>query len=226
MTQSMRRFVQAGFIACMLGSTAVMGADSPQPATTPGATQIDSSNPSKLIESAANSLLSGIDKNRAQFRKDPSGLYKLVGETLLPNFDTAFAAEQVLGLTWRTATPDQRDRFVKAFYNSLLYTYGDAMVDFTADRFKVTHRKVPPEATTAAVETIIKRSGGEAIKVMFYTRKTGNVWKAYNMSFEGVNYIVTYRKEYGSAVKQKGLDKVIAELEARAASAKSANKTT
>ena len=76
--------------------------------------------------------MSGIDARRAEFRKDPTGLYELVESTLLPHFDTPYAAQLVLGQHWRNATPEQRKRFVDAFYKSLLYTYGDAMVDFTA----------------------------------------------------------------------------------------------
>ncbi len=110
---------------------------------------VDTSGPSQLIESSANILLPGIDKSRAEFRKDPTGLYELVEQTLLPNFDTPYAAQLVLGQHWRQATPDQRKRFVDAFYQSLLYTYGDAMIDFTGDRLKVFPTKVTPDRRRA-----------------------------------------------------------------------------
>ncbi len=46
---------------------------------------------------------------------------------LLPHFDSEFAAQLVLGQYWRTATPEQRKRFVDAFYKSLLHNYGAAL---------------------------------------------------------------------------------------------------
>src|SRR3982750_4733438 len=124
MISTMQRFVQAGFIAGLLVAVGAQAADAAKPAATP--TQVDTTGPSQLIESSANILLTGIDKNREQFRKDPTGLYALVEQTLLPNFDTPYAAQLGLRTDWRTATPDQRKRFVDAFYKSLLYTYGDA----------------------------------------------------------------------------------------------------
>ncbi|HET9862445.1 MAG TPA: ABC transporter substrate-binding protein, partial [Steroidobacteraceae bacterium] len=134
-------FVQRGFIAPLILASLFMGtAVAATPATTdgkPAPAAVDTSGPSQLIESSANILLSGIDEHRAEFRKDPTGLYALVEQTLLPNFDTPYAAQLVLGQHWRNATPEQRKRFVEAFYKSLLYTYGDAMIDFTADRLKV-----------------------------------------------------------------------------------------
>jgi phospholipid transport system substrate-binding protein len=219
----LQRFVQAAFIASLLVGGAASAADAAKPA----AAAIDASGPSQLIETSANVLLSGIDKRRAEFRKDPTGLYELVDSTLLPNFDTPYAAQLVLGKHWRDATPEQRKRFVDAFYKSLLYTYGDAMVDFTADRLKVLPTKVAPTDERATVRTEIKRSNGTKVAVSYSMRKTNGAWKAWDVVIDGISYVKSYREDYGSEVDQKGLDAVIARLEAKAQSARSAKvKTT
>jgi phospholipid transport system substrate-binding protein len=211
--------------AVMLGSGVGVAADAAtKPAAAPATTQVDASGPSQLIESSANILLSGIDKNREQFRKDPTGLYKLVGETLLPNFDTAYAAQLVLGKHWRDAKPEQRKRFVDAFYNSLLYTYGDAMIDFTGDRLRVLPTQVTPTDERATVRTEIKRSNGSKVQVNYTLRKVNGVWKAWDVVIDGISYVKSYREDYGAEVSQKGLDSVISRLEAKAAAAKARTK--
>jgi phospholipid transport system substrate-binding protein len=212
---SIKQLIQAGFISGLLAS-GVMAAETAKPVPT----AVDTSGPSQLIESSANILLAGIDSRRAEFRKDPSGLYKLVGETLLPNFDTPYAAQRVLGVHWRNATPEQRERFVKAFYESLLYTYGDAMVDFTGDRLKVFPTKVDPATDKATVRTQIKRSNGTPVDVFYTMRKVDGAWKAWDVVIDGISYVKSYREDYGAQVQQKGLDAVIASLEAKAAAAK------
>lgn len=224
MISTMQRFVQAGFISTLLVAGGAHAADPAAPAATTSAApaQIDNSGPSQLIESSANILLTGIDKNREQFRKDPTGLYALVEQTLLPNFDTPYAAQLVLGPNWRNATPDQRKRFVDAFYKSLLYTYGDAMIDFTGDRLKVFPTKVTPEDTRATVRTEIKRSNGTKVAVNYTLRKTNGQWKAWDVVIDGISYVKSYREDYGAEVQQKGLDAVIQRLEAKAATAKAA----
>ena len=216
--QSMKRIVQLGFMVSLLAAGSAFAADAAKAAPT----SVDTSGPSQLIESSANILLSGIDSRRAEFRKDPTGLYKLVGETLLPHFDTPYAAQLVLGQHWRNATPEQRKRFVDAFYQSLLYTYGDAMVDFTADRLKVLPTKVAPTDERATVRTEIKRSNGTKVGVNYSLRKVGGQWKAWDVVIDGISYVKSYREDYGSEVQQKGLDAVIARLEAKAQSAKTA----
>ena len=229
MISTMQRLVQAGFIGSLLVAGAAHAADpaKPAPAATTAPANVDASGPSQLIESSANILLTGIDKNREQFRKDPTGLYALVEQTLLPNFDTPYAAQLVLGQHWRNASPDQRKRFVDAFYQSLLYTYGDAMVDFTADRLKVLPTKVAPADERATVRTEIKRSNGTKVGVNYSLRKVNGEWKAWDVVIDGISYVKSYREDYGSEVQQKGLDAVIARLEAKAQTAKAAKvKTT
>jgi phospholipid transport system substrate-binding protein len=133
----------------------------------------------------------------------------------------------VLGQNWRAATPEQKKRFVEAFYQSLLYTYGDAMIDFTGDRLKVFPTKVAPEDTRATVRTEIKRSNGTKVAVNYTLRKTNGQWKAWDVVIDGISYVKSYREDYGAEVQQKGLDAVIKRLEAKAASAKAGKvKTT
>ena len=111
----LKQFVQAGFIVALLGAAGAIAAPAAAPNTTngkPAPTAVDTSGPSELIESSSNVILSGIDAHRDEYRKDPTGLYDLVEKTLLPNFDTPYAAQLVLGQNWRTASPEQRKRFV------------------------------------------------------------------------------------------------------------------
>jgi len=218
MMRVMKRLVQAGFMVGLLAAGGAHAADAAKAVPT----SVDTSGPSQLIDSSAQILLAGIDARRAEFRKDPTGLYALVESTLLPHFDTPYAAQLVLGQHWRTATPEQRKRFVDAFYKSLLYTYGDAMVDFTGDRLKVIPTKVAPTDERATVRTEIKRSNGTKVGVNYSLRKVNGEWKAWDVVIDGISYVKSYREDYGAEVQQKGLDAVITRLEAKAQGAKSA----
>jgi phospholipid transport system substrate-binding protein len=193
-----------------LGSTsAAYAADQPAaPAAAPSTL-----GPQELVENSAKRMLVELDANRPMYAKDPAKLDALVANVLLPNFDTEYAARLVLGQTWRTATPDQRKRFVDAFYHSLLRNYGAALVDFTADRFVILPYKGDPNETTATVRTEVKRSSGDKVPVNFSLRKVDGVWKAWDVVIEGISYVKSFRTDFGSEVQQKGLDEVINRLE-------------
>jgi phospholipid transport system substrate-binding protein len=169
--------------------------------------------PSDIVQTAAQSILKDLEANREVYRKDPSKIATLVDKYLLPHFDTEYAARLVLAQYWRTATPDQKKRFVDAFYHSLLQNYGSALVDFTADKLKVFPSKVAPGDDHATVRTEIKRDSGDRIAVNYQLHKTPDGWKAYDVNIDGISYVKSYREDFGSQIAQQGIDSVIARLE-------------
>jgi phospholipid transport system substrate-binding protein len=179
------------------------------------ARKVDPSGPSQLIESAANIMLQEISTRRAEFRRDPVKLYALVDDVLLPYFDVDYAARLVLGRHWTNASPEQRRRFIDAFYKSLLNNYGDALVEFTGDRIKVLPYRGDPAAKTATVRTTVRRSSGETVPVNYSLRLTEQGWKAWDVVIEGISYVRSFREDFGAEIDQKGLDAVIERLEAK-----------
>lgn len=173
----------------------------------------DAQNPSQMVETAAQAMLKDLDANRAQYQKDPAKVEALVEKHLLPHFDTAYAAQLVLGRHWRTATAEQRKRFIDAFYHSLLHNYGTALVDFTGDRLKVFPLKLDPAADRATVRTEVKRSNGTRVPVSYSLRKTPEGWKAWDVVIEGISYVKSFREDFGAEIEAKGLDAVIERIE-------------
>jgi len=161
------------------------------------AAEVDAEGPSQLVDTAAQAMLKDLDANRAAYKKDPSKVEALVEKHLLPHFDTAYAAQLVLGKHWRTATPEQRKRFIDAFYHSLLHNYGNALADFTGDRLKVYPLKLDPNAERATVRTEVKRSNGTRVPVNYSLRKTPDGWKAWDVVIEGISYVKSFREDFG-----------------------------
>lgn len=178
-------------------------------------------NPGQLIEGVARNVLKELDAHRSEMRKDPQKIRKLVDDQLLPYFDTEYAARLVLGKNWRTASEEQRKRFIEAFYQSMLQNYGEALLDFTPDRLTIQPYRGTPEETTATVRTEVRRDNGERVPVNYSLHKTEAGWKAYDVTIEGISYVKSFRTDFGSEVEQKGLDSVIQRLESQQTPAKS-----
>ena len=202
----MIKIITALLVAMLAGGAQAADAPSPAPNT-------NNLTPQELVENSAKRMLAELDANRAMYKGDPGKLDALVGNVLLPNFDTEYAARLVLGQSWRTATPEQRKRFVEAFYHSLLRNYGAALVDFTGDRFIVLPYKGDPSDTTATVRTEVKRASGDKVPVNFSLHKTPEGWKAWDVVIEGISYVKSFRTDFASEIQQKGLDDVITRLE-------------
>ncbi len=204
-----RRAGLAGALLALVLPAAVLAQDA-----------IDNSTPQKLVETSARVLLADLDRNRAAYRKDINGLYKVIDSQFLPHVDVQFSAQQVLGKHWRTATADQRKRFIDAFYRSMLTTYGNALLEFTADDLRIKPFRGDANAERASVDTEIKRSNGASVAVQYSLRKTPQGWKVWDVVIEGISYVKSFREDFGLEIDQKGLDALLARLEGTKAPAK------
>jgi len=206
----MRTFFQS-LLLVLAGIVPAFAADAPAtaPAPVPGPT------PQALIERVSQDLLRDLDANRAAYEKDPAKLRALVDRYLLPHFDTEFAARRVLGKHWTTATPEQRKRFIDAFVGSLMGDYGDAILEFTADRLKLLPFRGDPAATSATVRSLVKRDDGTEVPVNYTLRATPAGWKAWDVTIEGISYVKNFQNDFGAEINDKGIEHLIQRLEAQ-----------
>ncbi|HEY3809531.1 MAG TPA: ABC transporter substrate-binding protein [Steroidobacteraceae bacterium] len=201
--------MRSACLGVLLGACAAVAIAADDAAAT-----VDASNPSTLIQSTATAMLKELDAHRAEYKKDPAKVHELVDRILLPHFDTEYSARLVLGRHWNDATPDQRQRFINAFYKSLLNNYGDALADFTSDRLKVFPYTGDPNAQYATVRTTVRKDDGTQVSVNYGLHKTDQGWKAWDVVIEGISYVKSFRDDFGSEIDQKGIDEVIKRLEA------------
>jgi phospholipid transport system substrate-binding protein len=197
--------------ASLAGAQAQQAQSLPAQPSAPAASATEG--PTEVVQAAAQGMLQDLDKDRDAYRRDPAKVGQLVDKYLLPHFDTEFSARLVLGQHWRDATPDQRQRFIDAFYHSLLNNYGAALSNFTSDRLKIFPTKVDPDTTRATVRTEVKRDNGDRVAVNYYLHKTPQGWKAWDVVIDGISYVNSYREDFGPQIEQHGIDSVIQRLQ-------------
>jgi len=210
---SLSIFLLSTLLLSTVVSTAAVAATSAASAGT-AATAAD---PQQQMTDLANRLVKELDAQRPALKKDPARVYALVDSLLTPHFDLEYAGRLVLGTHYRTATPEQRSRFVKGLYRSLLKTYGAAVLDFTPDRMKFLPFRADASPDSATVRSEIRRDDGTRVPVNYVMRRTADGWKAWDVVIEGISYVRNFRKDIGLEIDQRGLDAVIARLEAEAA---------
>jgi phospholipid transport system substrate-binding protein len=169
--------------------------------------------PSQVIETAAQQLLNALKGHREEYRKDPEKVTPLVDKYLLPHVDTQLAAQLVLGRYWRTATPQQRQRFIDAFYHSMMVNFGGALADFRSNMLKVFPTHLRPGTNFATVRTEMTRSNGSRVSVVYLMQLTPRGWQAFDVHIDGVSYVKSYREDFATQIRQQGLDAVIKRLQ-------------
>lgn len=178
----------------------------------------DSRPPEQVVSDTAATLADRINGKQAELTANPPALYKLVDEVFLPVFDTQYAGRLVLGKHWRTATPAQREKFIDAFYDFLLRSYARYVLRFEKDKVKILPGPAtPPDPKRAVVKTTMTLADGKVVPVNYSLHQTSDGWRAFDVRIEGISYVQNYRNQFNAEIGAKGIDAVIARLQADAA---------
>jgi len=205
-------FLCAGLLAALGGQALAAQPAAGSNATTASAAA-NSQDPAQLVQNVAQTFLKDLDANRENYRKNPQALRELVDRDVLRFFDVQYAARLVLGRHWRDATPDQRQRFIDAFENSMLNNYGNALVEFKGDRLKVLPVRGDVDPKFAEVRTTIRRDDGTDVPVNYVLHQTPDGWKAWDVVIQGISYVKSFRDDFGAQIDQQGIDAVINRLQ-------------
>lgn len=175
------------------------------------ATAVES--PQEMVQSATNTLLTRLVKEKDTLKKDPQALYRLVEENITPFVDVDGIARGVMGQYYRQATPEQRTQFAVVFKQSLVRTYAKGLTAYDNQKVVFKPYKAGQDAKKAQVDVDVHGSNGQVYPVTFQMRlDKGGTWKVNNILLNGINLGLTFRNQFGSAVESnKGsIDKAIA----------------
>lgn len=201
----MRQFITKLLLSCLIamGATSVNAiAAEPQP-------------PLEMIKQTADRMLVKLKEDKAVIRKDPTRIYALVSDIVLPRFDFERMASWVLGKHWRTATPVQREKFVAEFRNLLVRTYATSLTDHTDRTITYTPVRAESGATEVTVHTAIEQPGAAAIPIDYSLALKEGEWKVYDVAIDGVSLVTNYRTSFSNEIRKSGLDKLIVKLAQR-----------
>ncbi len=172
--------------------------------------------PTEVIGTAVRLLAEKMDGRGEELATDRDALYALIDEILLPRFDQKFAAQVVLAKHWRTASEEQRNRFIASFYHSLLRKYADGLLEFEQDRVTVLPFRGDLEKKRVKVKSTVRLNDGTMVAVDYELVKRESGWLLFNVSIEGVSYVRNFRAELDAEIRQSSLDAVIERLESEA----------
>ena len=172
--------------------------------------------PNAVIEESVALLEEKLDGRKEELSADRKALYALIDEILLPRFDRRFAAQVVLAKHWRTASDEQKARFIEAFYQALVRRYADGVLEFDPDRITVLPFRGDDTKKRTKVRTTILLDDGSKAAVDYDLVKRESGWLVFNVVIEGVSYVRNFRTELDAEIRTSSLDAVIARLESEA----------
>ncbi len=170
--------------------------------------------PEQVVQKIADDLANSIGTRREELKKDHEKLIREIDAILLPHFDIDYASLLVLGRNARAASPEQRSRFAKAFYNSIAHRYAEGLLNYTRGNVNVLPFNGELNDKRTIVRTEVVLDDGKRVAVDYaFRRSSANEWKAYDVIIEGISYITNYRNQVAAEIQATSLDTLIERLE-------------
>lgn len=167
--------------------------------------------PQELVRDTSSRMLSALRDERKEIASNPGRLYELVADIVLPYFDFERMSQWVLGKNWRTATPEQRVRFVEQFRKLLVRTYGTALSDYADEKIIYLPHSDSGDGVKVTVRTEIEQ-GGSTIPIYYSMYNSKDGWKVYDVAISGVSLVTNYRSTFASIIRGEGMDSLIDQL--------------
>jgi phospholipid transport system substrate-binding protein len=172
-----------------------------------------SDDPRAIVEQAAQNILESLNSNRAAYTANPELLREVVRTDMLPLLDQEYTARLILGKSAREASAEQIAAFSEAMVAVLINRYSDGLLSFrSSDQMEVLPLKGNNTDKVTRVRTRIKLDNGGYAPVDYAFRKTPEGWKAFDVTVEGISYVITFRNQIGPRVEADGIDKVTADI--------------
>ena len=172
--------------------------------------------PVEVIQEAVDLLEEGLDGRRDELAADKEALYDFIDGILLPRFEREFSARAVLGKHWKEASEEQQNRFINAFYTTLLQRYAEGILEFDTDRVEILPFRGKADGRYSTVKTNVRLDDGTKVPVHYDLVNAKGTWRMWNVKIEGVSYVKNYRTELDEEIRTSSLEAVIKRLETEA----------
>lgn len=129
--------------------------------------------------------------------------------------DLDFIGQFVLGRYWKTATPAQRDMFIKVYRELNIKTWSARFDEFKGKSFVFVGTTPSTSANQIFVNTTVAMDQGQPAKVVWRVKQKGNTFKIVDIIIENVSLAITARNEYTAFIKNNpgGVDALIKDLQ-------------
>jgi phospholipid transport system substrate-binding protein len=165
--------------------------------------------PDELLKTVTLEVVALIRQDKDIRAGNTAKVVALVEMKILPHFDFDHMTRLAAGQNWRLATPEQQKALTSEFRMLLVHTYSTALASYSEQVIEFRPLRTVPGDTMVTVRSLVKQSGAASLTLDYDLERHLAGWKVYDIRFEGVSLISTYRETFASKVRESGMDSLI-----------------
>lgn len=160
--------------------------------------------PLQVVKATADRVLAQVTERKVELDADPSLLYGLVKDTVLPHFDFTAMTRSAMGRYWRKASAEQQRRLVNEFREMLVRTYATALLGYTGQKIEYLPVRRAEGSPKVTVQTRVRNEGGPPIPINYRLRwdEQRGEWLVYDVVVDGVSLVTNYRSSFARLIRE------------------------
>ncbi len=199
-------------VSVMLPMTCLAADATTKPAVQANAMQSEKAISEKeFIDSMAEKVLAVLKDKKSPFEQKQATLRELFTQTV----DIDWIAKFVIGPAWKTATDEQKAKYIELYRTYLTESYiskFDAEAGSSVTAINVKSVKDTASGTSTAHTEIVQSGNEPAVKVDYLLRRKDGKIKVIDINIEGVSLLNTHRQEFNALAGSGGMEGVIKKL--------------
>jgi len=169
--------------------------------------------PAQVVSAFHDSLLGVMKEAKTLGGK---GRFERLAPTIKESFHLPLMIQVASSSYWKKADTTQVEKLVEAFTRLSVSTYASQFNGYSGQAFKTTGTEAGPQKTTL-IRTQIINPGSDPVDLTYVTRKIKGSWRIIDVLLAGgISELAVRRSEYRRILKSKGIDGLIAALNAKA----------
>jgi phospholipid transport system substrate-binding protein len=133
------------------------------------------------------------------------------------HFDTVFMARKAVGRHWKSASDEEKRRYLDAFQRFMVANYAGQFDGYSGQRFD-TKGEEAAKMDTVIVRTVLVNPDDDDVELNYRMRLVNDRWKIIDVYMDGtVSELALRRSEFSSIVKREDFDALIVAIDKKTA---------
>lgn len=171
--------------------------------------------PDVLVKNVTTEVLDIVAKDKDIQSGNVKKAAELIEVKVIPNFDFLRMTALAVGKDWRSANPAQQKALADEFKTLLVRTYANAFTSYKNQKVEFKPLRAEPTDTEVTVRTQFLQAGGKAIQIDYTLKKQTTSWKVFDVAVGGVSLVSNYRTEFGTEIRNNGIDGLVKLLQTK-----------
>jgi phospholipid transport system substrate-binding protein len=168
--------------------------------------------PDVVVRNVTDEVLAILRADKEGQSANAQNVKQLVESAVRPHFNFTHMTQLAMGRNWPQATAKQQQTLTEEFRTLLVRTYATAIILYGNQTIDYLPLRMATGDTDVIVRSVIRQPANQPVTIDYRMEKLAGVWKAYDVTIDGMSLVQNYRNTFNTEIQKNGIDGLIKAL--------------